>query len=165
MAIIKSAPVADKDYRYHCGHIEVAVAKFFNPRQNIIVPNISWGLNIHECDLLVLTQSGYAYEIEIKVSAGDLKADAKKGHAHRSNKIKLLYFAVPNYLLAYKEFIPVHAGIIAVQRVNGGNQVAIVRAPHANKNAGKWDDRQKIELMRLSTMRIWTLKETLHNRY
>ena len=52
---------------------------FFNYRANLIVPNISWGLGLHECDLLVLTSSGYATEIEIKVSKADLKVvvDAK----------------------------------------------------------------------------------------
>jgi len=37
--------------------IENRVAQYFNPRQNIVVPNISWGMNIHECDLLIVRKS------------------------------------------------------------------------------------------------------------
>ena len=67
--------------------IEVRVASFFNPRQNIIVPNISWGVNLHECDLLIIRKSGYGIEVEIKVSKSDLIADAKKPHHHHDIKV------------------------------------------------------------------------------
>lgn len=155
-------------HRFHCGEIELAVAKYFNPRQNLIVPNISWGMCSHECDLMVLTQSNYAYEIEIKISAGDLKADAHKTHKHESKLIKLLYFAIPEYLLPYAEHIPKRAGIIKVWREYFGtpedptwrDYCSVVKAPKVNKEAEKWEDRRRMELMRLSTMRIWSLKET-----
>jgi len=60
--------------------IEFAVAKYFNFRKNLIVPNVSWGFNIHECDLLIVRKSGYAIEVEIKISKSDFKADFKKIH-------------------------------------------------------------------------------------
>jgi hypothetical protein len=48
----------------HAGDIEIAVARHFNPRQKLIVPNVSWGLGFHyELDLLVVTQSRYAWEV------------------------------------------------------------------------------------------------------
>ena len=178
MGIIKTT-LKTVPHKFHCGEIEVAVAKFFDPRQNLIVPNISWGMFVHECDLLVLTQSNYAYEIEIKISASDLKADSKKPHSHRSNKIKILYFALPEYLRDYHEMVPQRAGIIEVSRQNkwhwdyehqkqiqdGEHDCCkIIRAPHVNREAGKWDDKQRMELMRLSTMRIWSLKEALNRK-
>ena len=34
--------------------IELAIAKYFDIRKNIIIPNISYGFNIHECDLFIM---------------------------------------------------------------------------------------------------------------
>lgn len=39
-----------------CTQIETLVARKWNFRQNIIVPNVSWGLKIHECDLLIASK-------------------------------------------------------------------------------------------------------------
>lgn len=82
--------------------IEVALAKsnFFNFVRNIIAFNVNgWGgeLNLwHECDMLVLTKSGYLTEIEIKRSWSDFLADFKKKHRHESEGIiKNFYYAVP----------------------------------------------------------------------
>ena len=70
--------------------MEIALMRKFDVRRNIIVPNICWGMNLHECDLLSITKKGYATEIEIKVSKPDLRADRDKTHGHRSNKIEFL---------------------------------------------------------------------------
>ena len=70
--------------------MELHISRYFDLRQNIIVPNISWGMGLHECDLLILSRAGYATEIEIKISAADLRKDSKKKHEHLSNKIKYL---------------------------------------------------------------------------
>jgi len=69
--------------------IEERVAQYFGPRECIIVPNISWGINIHECDLLIIRKSGYGIEVEIKISKSDLIADAKKGHHHHDRMDRL----------------------------------------------------------------------------
>ena len=56
--------------------IEIAIAKHFNTRVNLIVPNIYWGLGFdYELDLIIVTQSHYAWEVEIKTSISDLKAE------------------------------------------------------------------------------------------
>ena len=70
--------------------IEEAVARYYDYRSHIIVPNVSWGWDIHECDLIVVRPSGYAIEIEIKRSRADIKADGDKRHGHvdRQNRIK-----------------------------------------------------------------------------
>lgn len=71
----------------------------------------------HECDLLVLTKSNVLQEVEIKISISDLKADSKKEHKHKSDYIKYLYFAIPDYLLQSAiDLIPSDAGIITVCR-------------------------------------------------
>ena len=79
--------------------VELAVAKYFNPRQNHDIPNVSWGFNIHECDLLILTKSKFLYEVEIKISRADLIKDKDKGHKHKHKKIRKLYFAIPENMI------------------------------------------------------------------
>lgn len=140
--------------------IEIAVAKHFGWRRNIIVPNVSWGLGIHECDLLIVRKSGWAEEVEIKVSASDIKADLRKSHGHRSCKIKRLWFAVPADLVA-NPYIPARAGIISVapqpDRLLG--DVAIVRKPEDDQNARKLTDREMQKVLELGVMRVWSYKE------
>ena len=142
--------------------IELSVANHFNPRVNIIVPNISWGMNTHECDLLVLTKAGYATEIEIKISKADLIADKKKKHQHKSSKISRLYFAIPHYLLKIcEEHIPEDAGIITV--MNNGRMNIIRKA--VKRNDYKFNSDEKLNLVRLGAMRIWPLKRILRDAY
>jgi len=167
-------------YKPTAATVELAVAKFFDYRQNLIIPNLSHGAGLHECDMVILMRSGYAYEVEIKVSASDIKSDLKKKHGHESELIKLFYFAIPESLVTYADLIPNHAGIIKVSREVGpeykysetygpretGNKVSrdcveIFRAPKVNRNARRWTDAERFNLIRLSTMRIWSLKDKL----
>jgi len=133
--------------------IEYAIACHLGWRQNIIVPNISWGANVHECDLFVLSKSGWATEIEIKVSAGDLKKDASKGHGHRSNKIRYLYFAIPKKLLKHWKHIPVRAGIYIVDEKGGVHKL---RAAEKNKDARSLTADEIANIARLGVMRYWS---------
>lgn len=145
-------------------YIETLVARRWNIRQHTIVPNVSWGLGLHECDVLIVSKSGYATEVEIKVSKSDLKKDAEKRHGHINKKIKDLYFAIPEKLLAYQEFIPEHAGILVVKahkEPGHGFYIEKVRDPISLKNAVKLTDDERRQLMRLGCMRIWRLKETI----
>ncbi len=86
--------------------IEIALAKSdsFNYVRNIIAFNvngISESLGIwHECDMLVLSKSGYLTEIEIKRSWNDFLADFKKEHGHDSfGIIKHFYYCIPECML------------------------------------------------------------------
>ena len=136
--------------------MELIVARYFKPRRNLICPNIHWGMGInHECDIFVLKKSGYAYEVEIKVSRGDLKKDLKKKRGHKSNKIKKLYFAIPEELLRSKELIPKRAGILAVGKYG---KVTEIRKAQVNKEAVKLSDKERIHLAHLACMRVWKLK-------
>ncbi len=142
--------------------IELAVARHYNPRVNIIVPNISWGLGLHECDLLVVTKAGIAYEIEIKTSKSDVKADRRKRHKHQSWKIQKLYFALPHYLIEEcEEYIPERAGIISVLE----NHCVIKIREAKKQNDYKFSDKEKVSLVRLGAMRIWPLKRILRDTY
>ena len=84
--------------------IEIAVMKWIGIRRNLVIPNVSWGISmkhpttykwmgLHECDILSLTKSNYAMEVEIKTTKSDLLKDKEKTHGHNSNLIRYLYFA------------------------------------------------------------------------
>ena len=148
--------------------IEISVANYFGTRQNIIVPNISWGLpGMHECDLFIITKSGIATEIEIKISRSDLLADFKKGHNHadRSGRIAYLYYVIPETMYEKcKDLIPQEAGILTCHRPDwdGGRiYVSEKRKPVRRKNTRKLTIEECFKVARLGTMRIWTLKEKI----
>jgi hypothetical protein len=148
--------------------IEVALAKYYGIRINIIVPNISWGLpGMHECDMFVITKAGIATEIEIKISKSDLLADFKKGHNHgdRGGRISYFYYAMPEALYEkVKDIIPPEAGILTCHRPSwdGGRiYVKEVRKSPRRKNARKLTTEECFKIARLGTMRIWTLKEKI----
>lgn len=164
--------------------MEIAIIKGSHIRQNLVVPNVSWGMvnenrALHECDIIVLTPSGYATEIEIKVSKGDLLQDMNKRHNHRHNLIRKLYYAVPEKLKQTAlDIIPERAGLYVVSEIEatnykwlkGGGNIAVpykyrrvttVKEATINRNAIKWDDYQRYQLARLGTMRILGLKEKL----
>lgn len=147
--------------------IEYALIKNLNLRQHYVIRNLSWGIhNLHECDMVKLTKSGYATEYEIKTNKADIIRDKYKQHQHQSDYIKELYFVVPYNLIDYAfNNIPVEAGLIAVydmpnldldiQSFNTINfQLRFVRAAKKRKNAKKWSHEDIVQLLRLSNMRI-----------
>lgn len=150
--------------------MEIALMKELDIRRNIIVPNVSWGINgLHECDLLLLTKSGYAWEIEIKVSKSDLLKDKEKSHNHSHNHILQLFFAVPYKLreIALEE-IPENAGLYTVRKRTKIYEwesdfvVKLERSAKRNTSAIKWNDKDVLKLTRLGTMRILGLKEKIN---
>lgn len=144
--------------------VEIAIAEHFNYRRNLIVPNVHWGLGLHyEADLVVLRPSGWAIEVEIKVSASDIKADLKKRRSHDSNLFRELYFAVPDALSEHPD-IPEHAGILAVYwHRPGWLRVKALRRASLRKTATKWKPETRQRLCELAAMRIWSLKHHLSN--
>lgn len=154
--------------------MEVAVSNYFSPRQNLIVPNVSWGMFRHEVDLCVLSPAGYAREIEIKVSRSDLIKDKEKRHGHDEPMIKYLYFAIPEHLEKDIEHIPERAGVLIVKwnkpfKAYGYTNTRMeagwwsckkVREPKIQYNR-KWLEHEYNSLLRLGAMRIWGLKEKL----
>ena len=141
--------------------MEIALAAYFNYRTNLIVPNVSWGMFLHECDLLIITKAGYAWEIEIKTSKYDLVRDKEKRHNHTSNKIKHLYFAIPDYLLVHQVHIPNFAGIVSVHRYNNGLLTCKKIREAKIKSKYKFTIEERYQVARLGSMRIWKLKNKL----
>lgn len=153
-----------KPIKLHEGHIQVAVAMLLNPRVYTIVPNVFW--SGHECDLLALGANGKLTEIEIKISAADLKNDFKKGHNHFSKTISRLVYAMPLHLCdKYRELIPSDCGIISITTYVYSDRKYVnanwYRQAKHRKDKQPPSDKEKLELTRLGCMRIWSLK--FHN--
>lgn len=148
--------------------VEIAVMKHCNIRQNIVVPNVSFGMvryfiggcdELHECDILNVTKSGYATEYEIKVSKSDLLAEKKKKHSHDSNFIKQLFYVVPEKMKQFAlDNIKEEAGLYVVKD-NGKMQC--IKNAEINKDCFKWTNAEMFKLAKLGTMRILGLKQKL----
>lgn len=145
-----------------CLDIEIAVAKNFNYRQNLIVPNVFWGLGFnHELDVAVMTPARYLTEIEIKTTASDLRRDLKKDHHHASPKIRRHFFAVPESLQELAlELAPPGWGVLSYRE----HYMVQVRAATSNPRARPLTEAEAVHLYGLAAMRIWTLKQTLAQR-
>jgi hypothetical protein len=147
----------------NCLDIEIAIANHFDVRRNLIIPNVSWGMHLHECDLLIMTQSRYLYEVEIKISKADLKKDLNKRHGHNSDKIKRLYFAIPEKLKDCIDLIPERAGIILVPEYENYCRCKVVREAQNNPKANPLTNEEVLNLSRLGVIRIFSLKKKIKN--
>ena len=146
--------------------IEIAVARHFNYRTNLVVPNVSWGLGLrYEADLVVVRPSGWALEVEIKCTASDIKADLKKKKWRRgmwpSKLFREMWFAVPQELAEHPD-IPAHVGLLAVNA--GDSWPKVIRRSQIHTNAERLSGEQIQKLKDLLGMRVWTLKEALHRQ-
>jgi hypothetical protein len=157
--------------------MEIVLSHYFNHRQNLIVPNVSWSYFMHELDLLILSRAGYAREIEIKVSMSDLKRESFKHHNHESRKIRQLYFAISENVFKHKDFtldlIPERAGLLVIEKNPKAKpnefkiynyRVTEHRKAKIDINAEKWQEKDITNVTRLGAMRIWTLKKQLFRR-
>ena len=116
--------------------------------------------------MVILRPSGWAIEIEIKVTRADIKADLKK-HKHNftneQSKFRQFYFAVPK-TIADDPRIPERAGILAIHEANGAvSGCEALRPAKLNPIAQKFTDAQIRKLLELGCMRIWTLKTHIAN--
>lgn len=145
--------------------MEIAVVNLLDYRRHEIVPNVSWGIVNHECDLLCLDGNGRFTEIEIKISRSDLKADFSKTHNHSSKMISRLVYAVPSEILDTAiELCPKHCGIIEVTTTDGKYDTKVFEAHWyrmCRHNGNRPTEIQINQFRRLGLMRIWTLKQHL----
>lgn len=119
--------------------------------------------------MLVLDEQNRFTEIEVKISAADMKADFRKGHGHRSKIISRLVYAMPQHLCEkYEDLIPEGCGIISVFPWRPSNDrtnwIPLYKAEWwrmaRHKVEEKPSDKQIRKFMELGCMRIWSLKET-----
>lgn len=79
---------------------EMIIRSEVSLRDEIAIPNLSWGMLSYEADLVVINKSGYMREYEIKRSFQDLVADLKKKHFHDAEQVYEFFYVLP---LAIKE--------------------------------------------------------------
>lgn len=151
------------------GEIEEFLVQLYNPREYICVPNISWGLGLHECDMLFLDRNNLLTEIEIKRSRADLKADALKPHGHRDSRIAALYFCMPEKIADSIAGVPERAGILVLSpyisdwRPKSDPRttmcVTLLRPAVPNKNARALNAGEIFTMGRLLGLRYWELRD------
>ena len=142
--------------------LESKLVKWFEPRRQLIVPNVSWGWGLtYEVDLVVVRPSGYAIEVELKVSRADVIADQKKGKWRRgwgNDRFRESWFAVPEKLQDFAlANIPAHCGLIVVPE-DSYPCIRVVRKAKLNTKAKPLTEKEEIALLRLAAIRMWTLK-------
>lgn len=164
--------------------VEIALMRHFKFNLKDIVVGLTNGCTLvhFETDMLILSNSGYATAVEIKVSKADLKKDNDKPHIKALHpdletefdnyktwrigtnplawyeKIKHFYYAVPEKLeSAALEQIPPQCGLIVIRK---GFPPIEVRKPKV-LNQYKWSDGERMNLLRLGTMRQYNLKRQI----
>ncbi len=139
----------------------------WNFRQNIFIPNVSWGLLPYEADMLIMDKSGYVTEIEIKRSWEDLMADFKKEHSHDAVQVYRLYFCIPEGLVErfcewYEKYYidggTMNFGLLSY------NELGEVKKRGGCGYAEQMSRRklfieERLQLARLGCMRLWNSKK------
>lgn len=160
-----------------CVEIEVAIMREFDFRRKLIVSGVTnmMGLVAFETDMIVLSESNYAYGFEIKTSRSDLRAEFKKRqHTHLEvmlngktgkeryyGKFKYFYYAVPEQLKELAlELIPPFCGLWVYRKPLHPLLPKFYKAKEASMLFNyKWTIDQRYELARLGAMRVFALKE------
>ena len=144
--------------------IQALLAEYFGIRNNIIVPNVSWGLLDYEADLLIMNKTGYVTEIEIKRSWSDFLADFKKDEtAHKSEIIYQFWYCVPDSL--YKDCVDklkeVYPDSLDRPNVISYSDSGILNfhgksASYCRGKHRKMFLEEQLKLARVGTMRYWS---------
>lgn len=112
----------------------------------------------HETDLVSVNKTGYATEVEIKISKADFKKDFDKSHYHESGFIKYFYYAVPYYMIDFAlENAPEGVGVMMITPAKNFGRVTIMREAIARKGARKVPDDKILKMERYMGMRYWSL--------
>lgn len=144
--------------------IEIAVAEYFGAKginnRNIIIPNFRGFWNDYEMDMLIVTPAKYCYEVEIKTSLSDLKADFQKRHFHDSDKVKYFYYAVPKDLMSADLlcYLPLRSGLFVID----ANKARLKLKPGCLNNS-TLTDAEYLHLGRILTHRLWNAKRKLNH--
>ena len=144
--------------------IQALLAEYWGIRNNIIVPNVSWGLLDYEADLLVMNKSGYVTEVEIKRSWSDFLADFKKDeNAHKSEIIYQFWYCVPDaiYNDCIEKLKEVYPDIIDRPNVISYSDNGVLNfhgkgASYCRGNHRKLFLEEQLKLARLGALRYWS---------
>ena len=137
----------------------------FNKRSDTMATNISWGLLNHEADFVSMNRSGYLTEVEIKRSWEDFKADFKKDHEHKDERVYRFFYCVPEGILEkVKDFLiekfPRSSDRPAVLYYTEQGCIGIENIGIAYATGGrKLFIEEQLQLAKLSAKRFWKLLE------
>ena len=93
--------ITEKNYTISLGYI-FGIERNYHCGRNISL----YYKGTAEADFLYITKTNYLYEIEIKLTIEDLKADLQKKHYHDYPEIKGFYYAIPiNFYKNHKDTI------------------------------------------------------------
>lgn len=155
------------------------------PHKHILVPNVSWGLLDGEADLLVMFDSLWCEEVEVKISRADFRREfATKQLKHaslmdratansREQLIRRYWFAFPRELAeSLLSEVPSYAGVIAVSKREPNlyarmskrplgtiGDCTVLRPAPALKFARKLTEEEARQLLRLAHLRYWSLRK------
>lgn len=141
------------------------VLRNFDISRYVSIPNVSYGFLPYEADLIAVSKSGYAHEVEIKVSKADILNEVKKSdkigrHNSDRNKIAYFYFAGPEFLKEdFEKHAPDHWGILCFN-----NRGFISYSRPAKKVAGPLSKEDRIKLYRLGVIRYWNTQDKLEEQ-
>lgn len=152
--------------------MEYAISRRYDMRTHIMVPNISWGLLDHEADMLIVRQTGYCIEYEIKRSFSDFVKDFDKWKWKRDGRtlrnIKEFWYVFPEKLWLKRRdeitpIMPKFAGILIICKDDKGNLPwsKEIRSPVPDSNVKPLNAKQILKVASLGTMRIWNLKRQI----
>lgn len=159
------------DTKLTVDEIQVALRNsgIWNKRQDIFIPNLSWGLLNHEADLVIITKSGYLTEVEIKRSWEDFKADFKKGHEHNDPRVYHFHFCVPESIkdrvfeFLKEKYCPEgkYIAIPSVLYYSEGGSIHQLPGGYSRRGGRKLFLEEQLTAARLGCMRVWNMKEKL----
>ncbi len=157
--------------------IEYAIQSRFDIRTHLIIPNAYWGAGFsYELDVLVVRETGYCIEFEIKQTFADFKNDFKKHkwQVYRinggmlNNFIKEFYYVFPAELWFKREgdirkLLPEFAGVIVVfnQGENKIPNTELKRKAKQNTSAKPMKEKQMYDVARLGMIRYWALSRRI----
>ena len=157
---------------------EMIIRKEVSLRNEIAIPNLSWGMLPYEADLAVINKTGYMREYEIKRSLQDLKADFKKKCYHDAEQVYEFFYVLPvsikekalelfrthqiddAYIKAFGITIENHEALPAVIFYNDeGHITERTRfSGHLHGNHRKLSLEEKLTITRLISIRYWNLR-------
>ena len=144
--------------------IQALLAEYWGIRNNIIVPNVSWGMLDYEADLLVMNKTGYVTEVEIKRSWSDFLADFKKDeNAHKSEIIYQFWYCVPDeiYKKCVEKLKEVYPDSLDRPNVISYSDSGVLNfhgktASYCRGKHRKLFLEEQLKLARLGTLRYWS---------
>jgi hypothetical protein len=143
--------------------IQVALynSTLFNKRQDIMIPNLSYGLLDYEADFVSISKSGYLTEVEIKRSFEDFKADFKKKHNHNDFHVYYFYYCIPESIFnKVNKYLQENQSTKAILTYDENGFIFNKHIGFSrNYNGRKLFIEEQLKVARLGCLRMWNLKE------